>query len=215
MQFDKSGKAGRAVLLLLVVVLSLGAAAACGGDPATTTIDGGTDADTDAGTDADTDGDTDTDSDGDTDGDSDSDADVTCESEPGSCEDIGATAEEQIFGCCLDNWLYQCADWGDGLELKPTNCDDLDAECGYNSDKDAMGCIGEEDTGTTPGETVNCDSEPSTCDDIGSTADEQECGCCIGDVAYGCYLDEIWEYDCSDDGMTCGYDSTKESMGCV
>jgi hypothetical protein len=193
-------------------------AAACGGDPdPIVTVDGGTDADTDADTDVDSDADTDGDTDTDADSDTDADADVTCESEPGSCEDIGSTEDEQTFGCCLDNLLYQCADYGDGLELKAVDCDELDAECEYDPVKEMMACVGEDDT--SPGETVNCDSEPSTCADIGDTVDAQNLGCCFDNVAYSCWdLGDGMEFfatDCDDESATCGYEPLKESMGCI
>ena len=189
----------------------------CSDDSPPTVSDGGPDTDTDA------DSDTDTDSDSDTDSNSDSDSDVTCESVPETCEDIGATEDEQYYGCCMGDTVFNCFDIGEGWQLYSRDCSLLDMECGYDADKDAMGCIGGSDSDTDADTDTDgfgdCEGEPSTCEDIGDTPEMQEFGCCFEDVLYLCTdVGDGWQLyirNCPTYGMTCGYDDELGSMGCI
>ncbi len=87
---------------------------------------------------------------------------------------------------------------------------DTDSDSDSDSDSDA-----DTDTDSDADSDVICADVPTTCEDLGDTVDEQQLGCCLGDVAYGCWEEELWDYDCSDESMTCGYDPTKDSMSCV
>jgi hypothetical protein len=62
---------------------------------------------------------------------------VGCESEPSACADIGATEEEQFFGCCFEGAVY----WCDGGALKSIACEDNGYLCGYSTAGDFVDCV--------------------------------------------------------------------------
>ena len=128
---------------LLVSALIAAAAIGCGSSVAEDCFgrecDAGGDADTD--TDVDTDADTDTDGDTDTDTTTDSSTEapehVDCDAEPLACEDIGATEDDQYFGCCFEGAVYFCQS---GI-LDSIDCEDQGYVCGYSDNFEVMDCV--------------------------------------------------------------------------
>jgi hypothetical protein len=85
---------------------------------------------------------------GDEGGDADADADtgpdpetyVACDGEPASCEDIGATEDEQLYGCCLDGTVYWCQQYGEQWLLVWKDCAALGLACGYVDEVGYLWC---------------------------------------------------------------------------
>jgi hypothetical protein len=59
----------------------------------------------------------------------------------------------------------------------------------------------------------SCDGEPSSCSDIGSTADEQYFGCCYDDAVYWCVNGEFLSEEC-EDGLHCMISADEGGMWC-
>jgi hypothetical protein len=63
-------------------------------------------------------------------------SDIQCSSEPEECSDIGATEEEQYFGCCFFVSVYWCTDG----ELESIDCGASGYSCAYNPEEDYVDC---------------------------------------------------------------------------
>ncbi len=67
---------------------------------------------------------------------------TSCSVVPKSCQDIGASADAQGYGCCADNFVYYCdPDDAGGMTLNYNDCANKNRVCGYKSSISAMGCI--------------------------------------------------------------------------
>jgi hypothetical protein len=91
--------------------------------------------------DGDVDTETDTGADTETDTGIDTEGLVTCEGEPTVCEDIGEDEEEQFYGCCFDNAVYWCQDYGHDWLLVWKDCQAQGLDCGYLAEQDFLWCI--------------------------------------------------------------------------
>jgi len=96
-----------------------------------------TDTDTDADTDSDSDSDTDTDTETSTDTSTNAPEHVDCAEQPQTCEDVGATEQEQYFGCCFEGSVYFCQ----SSVLDAIDCEEQGYVCGYSESFEVMDCV--------------------------------------------------------------------------
>jgi hypothetical protein len=86
--------------------------------------------------------------------------------------------------------------------------DDSSSDTDADTDTDT-----DSDTGTYP--FVECEAEPTVCDDIGLIEEDQFFGCCFDNMVWWCEDGVLDSLDCSQSDSTCGYNSYGEYMDCI
>jgi hypothetical protein len=61
----------------------------------------------------------------------------------------------------------------------------------------------------------DCDGVPTACEDIGTSAEVQQFGCCLDGISYWCHEGELWQLDCDAHFSECGYNAEADYMDCV
>jgi len=93
--------------------------------------------DPDAGADADADSDADTE----TDTGIDTEGYVACDAEPSDCEEIGDDEDSQYYGCCFDDAVYWCQEYGGDWLMVWKDCGELGLDCAYLDDQGFLWCV--------------------------------------------------------------------------
>jgi hypothetical protein len=65
----------------------------------------------------------------------------SCATEPATCADIGATAEEQAFGCCWNDTYDSYASYCDGGSVVTNLCDIFYDTCTLDTGAEGMRCV--------------------------------------------------------------------------
>jgi hypothetical protein len=61
---------------------------------------------------------------------------------------------------------------------------------------------------------VECESQPSSCEDLGDEQ-AQHFGCCFEGSVYWCESGTLESIDCAAGGYLCGYSETGDFMDCI
>lgn len=91
---------------------------------------------------------------------------VQCTSLPSACAEIGSTAIDQAFGCCLGSVHFWCESVD--AALKSEDCAHISLACDYDSGKQLTGCVkglpGSGGTGGSAGECSECSGSCQDCE---------------------------------------------------
>jgi hypothetical protein len=66
---------------------------------------------------------------------------VACDGEPVGCEDIGEDEEAQFYGCCYDNAVYWCQEYGLSWLMVWKDCGALGLDCALLAEQGFLWCI--------------------------------------------------------------------------
>lgn len=99
------------------------------------------DPDSDSGSDSESESDADTDDETDSDTGVDTEHYIACDGQPEACEDIGVDEDEQFYGCCFEETVYWCQDYGGSWLMVWKNCEAQGLDCGYLAEQGFLWCV--------------------------------------------------------------------------